>query len=117
MAVEAITQVWETGGNEFDTIKGFELQDVTLKTALMIPEGDHGVETLFNLHPQAYDGRSEFEHLYQFLVVSVVRSGAEDLFVEHAHGRVCIIEHEKGNLSPSFLLSGDVVKFLPHLTS
>ena len=51
IAVEAITQIWELDGHEEQVPQVIELQNVTLITALIVPEDEHNIETLFTLYP------------------------------------------------------------------
>lgn len=88
MAIEAITQMWELDGGEAQRVEAFELHDITLITALVIPEDDHGVEVLLNLYPQSLKKGSDPKFQYRFLITSVVDSGGESLFVEHVNGQI-----------------------------
>lgn len=96
MAIEAITQMWELDHGEVQQIEVFELQNTTLTTALLIPEDDHGVEVLLNLHPLSLDKRNDAHHSYRFLVTSVVNSGDESLFIDHAHGQISVATKDAG---------------------
>jgi acyl transferase domain-containing protein len=53
MAIEAITQVNEDSPAPVE-ITGYTLRDVSIKAALVIPDDNDGIETLFALHPSVY---------------------------------------------------------------
>ncbi|KAL2802399.1 KR domain-containing protein [Aspergillus granulosus] len=53
MAIEAITQVNETNGIPVE-ITGYTLRDVSIKAALVVPDDNDGIETLFVLQPSVY---------------------------------------------------------------
>ena len=93
MAVEAITQTWELNGHEEQVPQVIELQNVYLITALAVPEDEHGIETLFTLYPVRFRSSSnDQKYCYRFQVVSVIHSGDEDAFVEHANGQIRLAE-------------------------
>ena len=96
MAIEAITQMWECDGGEFQQVEAFELQNTVLKAALLVPEDDHGVEVLLNLHPCSLTQGSSAQPCYRFLITSVVNSEGKDLFVEHAYGQIRIANSDLG---------------------
>lgn len=90
MAIEAITQAWEIDRKPTHDIEAFVLHDVHLKTALVVPDNDRGIEVLFNLQPLALERTRSHKTSHRWLVTSVVRSGDDDIFVEHAYGLVGI---------------------------
>ena len=105
MAIEAITQAWEVDGKPMHEIEGFVLHDIHFETALVIPEGDRGVEVMFNLQPLTLDKTSGHKASHRWLVTSVVRSGDDDVFVDHAHGLVGIAPTAGGDIcTDSFIL-------------
>lgn len=53
MAIEAITQINEDSAAPVE-VTGYTLRDVSIKAALVIPEDDDGIETLFTLQPSVY---------------------------------------------------------------
>ncbi|ORY03478.1 hypothetical protein BCR34DRAFT_492333 [Clohesyomyces aquaticus] len=53
MAIEAITQMNEDGPNPVE-INGYTLRDVSIKAALVIPDDNDGIETLFTIQPSVY---------------------------------------------------------------
>lgn len=54
MAIEAITQMNEDSANPVD-IQGYTLRDVSIKAALVTPDDNDGIETLFSLRPSVYN--------------------------------------------------------------
>lgn len=75
MAMEAITQVWELDGHEVQVSQGIKLRNVTLVTALAIPEDENGIETLLTLCPVRFDNPGgNKRYSYRFQVVSVIHS-------------------------------------------
>ncbi|KHO10627.1 hypothetical protein MAA_11773 [Metarhizium robertsii ARSEF 23] len=50
MATEAVTQMKETSSSPVE-ISGYTLRDVIIKAALVIPDDNYGIETLFSLRP------------------------------------------------------------------
>lgn len=96
MAIEAITQMWELDGGQVEQINAFELEDTALTTALVIPDDGRGVEVLLNLHPPPFNRGNDSRLRCRFLITSVVPSGGESVFVEHAHGQIGILIDEKG---------------------
>ena len=66
---------------------------MTLITALAVPEDDYGIETLFTLYPVRFGSSGDDQkYCYRFQVISVIHSGDEDTFVEHAHGQIRLTE-------------------------
>jgi acyl transferase domain-containing protein len=53
MAIEAITQMNETSGSPVE-ITDYTLRDVSIKAALVVPDDNDGIETLFTLQPSVY---------------------------------------------------------------
>lgn len=53
MAIEAITQMNEDSPTPVE-VTGYTLRDVSIKAALVIPDDNDGIETLFTLQPSVY---------------------------------------------------------------
>ncbi|KAK8102439.1 KR domain-containing protein [Apiospora sp. TS-2023a] len=68
MAVEAVTQMNEAGSSPVP-VAGYTLRDVAIKAALVVPDDDDGIETLFSLQP------SRHAHWWEFHVSSCSRDG------------------------------------------
>ncbi|KAL8911255.1 MAG: hypothetical protein Q9171_003553 [Xanthocarpia ochracea] len=76
IAIEALRQVYETEGRPFE---GVTLRDVDIKTALVIPDSNDGVETILRL--QAPTDGSDW-HLFS------VESLANGTWTVHCEGRI-----------------------------
>ena len=76
MAIEALRQVHETEGQPFE---GVTLRDVNIKTALVIPDNNDGVETILRLQ-KATDG----SHWHSFAIESL----ADGVWTVHCEGRI-----------------------------
>ncbi|KAF5869444.1 putative polyketide synthase protein [Botrytis fragariae] len=88
MAIEAATQAVEVNGGFEEEISSYEIQDVSLQKALMIPEEDGGIEILFTLRKASLNTNSDYESRFEFLLTSVDSVNGEDNFVEHCRGTV-----------------------------
>jgi len=86
MAIEAATQVHQAADSS-QLITGFRLRDISIKTALVIPEDDDGVEVLLNLRKVGVDGGNEW---YGFSVKSI-SNGA---WTEHSSGVIAVLTQE-----------------------
>ncbi|KAK4240609.1 reducing polyketide synthase DEP5 [Achaetomium macrosporum] len=53
MAIEALTQLNELSGSPVG-IDNYVLRDVSIQKALVVPDGDDGIEVLLSLHPSVY---------------------------------------------------------------
>ncbi|MCJ1356960.1 MAG: hypothetical protein MMC33_006956 [Icmadophila ericetorum] len=76
LAIEALRQVYETEGRSFE---GVTLRDVDIKTALVIPDNNDGVETILRLQKPT-DGSG-----WHFFAVESLADGA---WTVHCEGRV-----------------------------
>ena len=88
MAIEAATQAVEVNGKEQNNIQNYHLRNVSIQNALMVPEDDHGVETLFTMHPAALNNIARHETRLEFLLTSVANRSGENEFVEHCRGTI-----------------------------
>lgn len=86
MAVEAVTQVYQAADNS-QAITGFRLRDISIKTALVIPDDDDGVEVLLNLRNVGMDGGNKW---YGFSIKSI----SNDIWTEHSSGLVAVLTQE-----------------------
>lgn len=73
MAIEAVTQVNELSSNPV-SIDGYVLRDISIKTAMVTPDDDNGVEVMFSLRPSVFSG-AEQGNWYDFSVCSVSEAG------------------------------------------
>ncbi|RDW80312.1 lovastatin diketide synthase LovF [Coleophoma cylindrospora] len=60
MAIEAVTQMNETSCTPLE-ITGYTLRDIAIKAALVIPDDNDGIETLFSLQPSVHADWWEFD--------------------------------------------------------
>ncbi|KAI1264396.1 hypothetical protein F5Y18DRAFT_390351 [Xylariaceae sp. FL1019] len=88
MAIEAATQVVEVEGLEVLSIEYFNIQKVNFAKALIIPEGDFGIETLFTLRPASLNSVARHKWLFDFMLTSVAKDHGKDVFIEHCRGQI-----------------------------
>lgn len=79
LAIEALRQVYQTQGSE---IHGVTLRDVDIKTALVIPEKDNGIEIQLRFQELAPVEKTTM--WYSFAVESIT----EDRWTTHCEGRI-----------------------------
>ncbi|KAL8735777.1 MAG: hypothetical protein Q9166_000641 [cf. Caloplaca sp. 2 TL-2023] len=79
IAIEALRQVHETEGQPFE---GVTLRDVNIKTALVIPDNNDGVETILRL--QTATGKTDWHF---FAVESLV----DGMWTVHCEGRISAV--------------------------
>ncbi|KAI0505381.1 hypothetical protein F5B22DRAFT_526976 [Xylaria bambusicola] len=89
MAIEALQQVCETAGKPF---KGVTLRDVDIRTALVVPDDDDGIEVILNLQSPT-DPTSDWYHF------SVESPGSDGEWTTHCNGRISAIGSPKSILS------------------
>ena len=85
MAVEAITQIQEEN-KDSRVISGFKLRDLSIKTALVIPDNDDGIEVVINMRKI---GSEDGLVWYGFSVKSV----DQDNWLEHSAGKIATLTH------------------------
>ena len=89
MAIEAITQM-NTDSVVPAEIHTFTLRNVSMKTALIVPDNDNGVETIFSLrcytNGPATPAKNLSQQLYSFNVSSIPVQGK--IWNEHATGMI-----------------------------
>ncbi|KAI1302455.1 hypothetical protein F5Y03DRAFT_407817 [Xylaria venustula] len=88
MVLEAATQVVEIEGLNASDIEYFDIRKVSLSKALIIPEDDFGIETLFTLRPASLNTTSRHKWLFDFVLTSVPSDDGVDIFTEHCRGQV-----------------------------
>ncbi len=84
LAIEALRQVNQTEGVEID---GVTLRDVDIKTALVIPQKDNGIE--IQLRFQELATTEKATTWYSFAVESIM----EDRWTTHCEGRIAANHH------------------------
>lgn len=98
MALEAITQAIELDGIDSRDIRSYDLRDVVLQTALIVPDDNEGVELLLALHQVSLSNNSVHKFLYSFVITSVAKSNNDELFIEHARGQVGVDFEDQGKV-------------------
>ncbi|KAI1858549.1 uncharacterized protein JN550_012596 [Neoarthrinium moseri] len=88
MALEAATQIAELGGLKVSDVEYYDIQNVSLSKALIVPEDDLGIETLFTLRPTPLNKTTRHVWLFDFVLTSVSNEFGVDNFVEHCRGQV-----------------------------
>ncbi|KAI9730793.1 MAG: hypothetical protein M1818_008073 [Claussenomyces sp. TS43310] len=90
MAIEAITQLNEISDAPVH-IDNYVLRDVSIQKALVVPDGDDGIEVMLNIRPSIYDGGSHSQAKittwWDFGVSSV---DGDDIKKEHMAGSISI---------------------------
>ncbi|KAI0803477.1 hypothetical protein GGR55DRAFT_682621 [Xylaria sp. FL0064] len=81
LAIEALQQICETSGEPFEGVK---LRDVDIRTALVIPDDDDGVEVILNL-------QSPPEPTSNWYNFSVESPRADGEWAVHCNGRISAI--------------------------
>ncbi|KAI0449945.1 hypothetical protein F5B21DRAFT_492788 [Xylaria acuta] len=89
LAIEALRQICETSGKAFEGVK---LRDVDIKTALVVPDDDDGVETILNL-------QSPIEPTSSWYTFSVESPGADGEWTIHCNGRISAINGSEDSAS------------------
>ena len=103
MVVEAATQMVELKQQAASTIRRYDVRNVQLGAALIIPQSK-GVEVLFSLRPTRLNPKAYYNSLYDFTITSVVRAGENDVFTEHASGQISLLFEALGQLPDSIQL-------------
>lgn len=94
-AIEAVKQCAVPG----KTIKSFDLRDVAVKRALIIPAEDPGVEVFTHLRPQR-TGTRRTSSWYDFSFTSLeISKGPDRNYNEHCSGQVCILYDDLSDTS------------------
>ncbi|KMU81132.1 lovastatin nonaketide synthase [Coccidioides immitis RMSCC 3703] len=76
MAMEAVTQVNETSTAP-TKIDGYTLRDISIKTALIVPEDDDGIETIFTMHPSIHGEGGSQNVWWDFNIYSISQGGIQ----------------------------------------
>lgn len=104
VALEAATQAIEVEGGRASDIQSYEFRDVSLQNALIVPEDDLGVETLFNMRLATLNNATRHKARFEFLLTSVMTENDEDKFVDHCRGTIDVILEPHSKLFPSLLV-------------
>ncbi|EFW98540.1 polyketide synthase [Grosmannia clavigera kw1407] len=84
MAIEAMRQMLVIGDVQ-TVIEGYELRDVNIGKALVVPESAEGVETMLVMRPVTASARSSSDLWHEFRIFSVSKVEG---WVEHSRGRI-----------------------------
>jgi hypothetical protein len=98
MVLEAATQVVETEGFHTSDIEYYDIRNVSLSKALIVPEDDFGIESLFALRPASLNTVSRHKWLFDFVLTTISSDGGVDVFTEHCRGQVEVGFEELGKL-------------------
>lgn len=93
MAIEAITQLNEDAINPVP-IEGFVLRDISIKTALVTPDNDTGVEVIFTMHPSVFSVTEKNNTWWDFNISSVSEAGHWN---NHMTGTISINTRYRGH--------------------
>lgn len=89
MAIEAAKQLAEDQYGDHETIYGYELRDVSIVTALRVPDTEKGIEIMVQLHPRRTGTKAApSATLNEFAVSSWSEEAAE--WTVHARGLVSV---------------------------
>lgn len=87
MAIEAAKQLAEEQHGDHESIYGYELRDVSIVTALRVPDTERGIEVMVQLHPRRTGTKAApSATLSEFTVSSWSEEGQE--WTAHARGLV-----------------------------
>ena len=96
MAFEALAQI-NSEATEPVPIYGFKLRDISIQSALVIPDNLEGVPIVFSMRPsQATFGVSNHSVSNEEYIFSVA-SQSEDAWITHMTGMVSLNPRKKGN--------------------
>ncbi|KAK8054299.1 hypothetical protein PG996_013600 [Apiospora saccharicola] len=88
MALEAASQIIEMQGRQVSEVECYDIRNVSLSKALIVPEDDFGIETLFTMRPASLNNVSRHQWLFDFVLTTVSTDGGVDTFTEHCRGQV-----------------------------
>ena len=88
MILEASTQVAETNGFDASDVEYYDIRNISLFKALIIPEDDFGIETLFTVRPTLLNATARHQWLFDFVLTTVSNEEGVDQFIEHCRGQV-----------------------------
>ena len=87
MAIEALTQINSDSADPLQ-ISAYTLRNISIKSALVIPDDDEGVETLLSLRPVGNGSINPGEDLSNTLYAFAISSYYQGIWKEHAAGTV-----------------------------
>lgn len=92
MAMEAITQLNEDRPDPV-AIHGYVLRDVSIKLALVTPDDDNGIETVFSMQPSVHSEGETQNTWWDFNMSSISSNGN---WKNHMTGTIAINARERG---------------------
>lgn len=98
MAIEAAKQLAEDQHGDHETIHGYELRDVSIVTALRVPDTEKGIEVMVQLHPRRTGTKAAPSATLNEFTVSSWSEEAREWTV-HARGLVSVTL--QSSLSPA----------------
>ena len=101
MALEAIAQVLETKGGDVNLVHTYDIEDLNIKSALLLPGSDDGIEMFLTLEIPDWADSKVSNGTFEFVITSTVDQGQKLGFVEHARGRIGIGFSDTGR-GPSY---------------
>ena len=92
MAMEAITQLNETSAKPIQ-IEGYVMRDISIKTALVTPDDDNGIEVILSMRPSIYSETDTKVKWWDFAVISISEDGQQK---DHIAGNISINARSQG---------------------
>ena len=96
MALEAIAQVFETKGGDVHLVHTYDIEDLNIKSALLLPSSDDGIEMFLTLNIADWADSKTSNRSFEFVITSTVDHGQKHDFVEHARGRISMAFSDTG---------------------
>ena len=95
MAIEAIRQLEETSPDP-QAAESFILRDISIKKALVTPDTDNGVETMFSMRPSIFSEHDEKPVWWDFNITSF--DASNNSWKEHCTGSVRASGRSRGEI-------------------
>ena len=92
MAMEAVNQMNENSENPVN-IDGYVLRDVSIKSALVTPDDDTGIEVIFSMSPSVYSETDTETCWWDFSALSISEDGQRK---DHIAGSIAINARDRG---------------------
>jgi acyl transferase domain-containing protein/NADPH:quinone reductase-like Zn-dependent oxidoreductase len=92
MAIEAMTQINELSADPIK-VDGYVLRDISIKTALVTPDDDTGIEVIYNMRPAINNDNNSIGGWWDFNVSSVNEEGNRK---DHIAGSICLNARTRG---------------------
>lgn len=92
MAMEAITQINEISNSPVP-IESFVMRDISIKTALVTPDDDDGIEVIFTMRPSIHSENYTRTQWWEFSTSSITMDGRRK---DHISGSISINARARG---------------------